>query len=174
MPEITVTVPAGTTVAQVHAIIARLPRMVAAGGAKVEAAMKVVGNNILTNVVRAFHTKSAGGTDEAGERWASLSPLTVIRKRGRTDILKDKDELVESLTPNSGSSNQVFKINGATGAFGTRRKWAHIHHRGSLRIRQRRLWPTLKRWPRKWKMDVLRPIRDAAVELLVDALRRGY
>jgi hypothetical protein len=42
------------------------------------------GRVLLKRIHTAFIAKAAGGTDEAGERWAPLSPKTIAYSRGRT------------------------------------------------------------------------------------------
>lgn len=44
-----------------------------------------IGRILLKRIHEAFITKAAGGTDEAGERWAPLSPKTIAYGRGRTE-----------------------------------------------------------------------------------------
>lgn len=67
----------------VRAAIHSLPQgVVADAGAAKEQALEDAGIAILARIHEAFITKSKGGTDDAGDRWAPLSPVTLaIRQR---------------------------------------------------------------------------------------------
>lgn len=43
-------------------------------------------NALLERISEAFRTKSRGGTDEAGDRWAPLSPVTLAIRARRGDV----------------------------------------------------------------------------------------
>ena len=69
----------------VRRTIARIPQEALAGGATANAMMVRVGMVLLGRIKQAFVVKARGGTDEAGDRWAPLSPRTIAysKTRGR-------------------------------------------------------------------------------------------
>lgn len=73
--------------AAVRTALARLPQILRGGGPAADAIMARVGLALLGRVRAAFVVKARGGTDDAGERWAPLSPRTIAysktRQRGR-------------------------------------------------------------------------------------------
>lgn len=78
--------------------IAAIPQGLATGGAVADAMMTRIGLAVLARIKKAFVAKARGGTDEAGERWAPLSPRTVAYsktrmrgKGGRTKTEKGRD-----------------------------------------------------------------------------------
>lgn len=71
----------------VRAAVAILPQEACGGGGLADAMMVRCGMALLGRIKQAFVQKARGGTDEAGERWAPLSPKTIAysktRSRGR-------------------------------------------------------------------------------------------
>ena len=70
------------TAADVRETIGRLPREVLRGG-EGRVVLIAAAKAVLGKIRAAFIAKAAGGTDEAGDRWAPLSPATVAYSRGR-------------------------------------------------------------------------------------------
>ncbi len=71
--------------AQVRQILRDLPALCTGGKSGASAVARVLfvrmGLAALDKIRTAFVTKARGGTDEAGERWAPLSPLTIAYSR---------------------------------------------------------------------------------------------
>jgi hypothetical protein len=86
----------------------------------------------------------------------------------KVDILRDTNELMDSLTPNSGSSKSVFRISAAQVELGTTRIGALSHHRGdpSRNLPQRRLWPEPRNFPPAWWRGILCEVQDGVVEIV--------
>lgn len=208
-----------------------------------DAMMQRVGLVILSRIKQAFITKSRGGTDEAGDRWAPLSPKTIAysktRQRGKggrtrtekkrdelpsqalnkrqqerwwnlyrqglamfkgdkgsaakrawgiikregaqtlvekygnrkVEILRDTGLLLNSLSPGSSSSDQVFRVGVGDVTIGTTRKGAAAHHNGVLgRLPQRRLWPAPDKWPDGWWQDIYDQVKIACVDIAIQLL----
>ncbi len=79
--------------AAIEAAILSLPQRAQQSGTIVNAVMTRIGLAILAHIKKAFIAKSTGGTDEAGDRWAPLSPKTIaarLRKRGKTQAKQPK------------------------------------------------------------------------------------
>lgn len=68
------------SLATVTQVVASLPQLARMGGAA-DAMMVRVGMAALGRIRTAFVDKSRGGTDEAGDRWAPLSPKTIAYSR---------------------------------------------------------------------------------------------
>lgn len=81
-----ITLTVRTTRAKLIRAIASLPKAIGRtkAGKKM---MHAVGAEVLDLVSTAFIKKSAGGTDEAGDRWKPLSPYTVAYRRKRPGVL---------------------------------------------------------------------------------------
>lgn len=58
-----------------------VPQVARAGGTAANAMMVRCGLAALGRIRAAFVVKSRGGTDEAGDRWAPLSPMTIAYRR---------------------------------------------------------------------------------------------
>jgi len=71
--------------AAVVGAVLRIPQEASVGSAEANAMMTRLGFTALGRIRQAFVVKSRGGTDEAGDRWAPLSPKTIAysRTRGR-------------------------------------------------------------------------------------------
>lgn len=87
---VTITVRANSAAVQraLQSIPARL-----IGGPETKVLLEQCGEALLARIQAAFMTKSRGGTDEAGDRWAPLSPKTVAysRRVGRTKTESRRD-----------------------------------------------------------------------------------
>ena len=226
----------------VLAVIRSLPQKVLAGGPLMDEALTKCGIALLDHIKEAFVVKSQGGTDEAGENWAPLSPKTIAYRRAKrshtersratrpsqalddrqrdrwwqvyrqnwhrfrgnkasaakiawtvlksegahtlidkygtekVDILRDTFDLINSLTPNSGSSLAVFRVTPATVEMGTTRVGALSHHKGdpSRNLPQRKLWPDVRQWPDTWWRDILKEIQDGIVRVVVQEVSNTH
>lgn len=100
---------------------------------------------------------------------------TLLDKYGmqKVDILRDTGELLESLTPHSGSSRSVFRILPGEVELGTKRPHALSHHLGdpSRNLPQRRLWTDPEKWPDSWWYDILLELQSGVVELAIQTAR---
>lgn len=142
---------------------------------------------LLQLLQKAFKDKARGGTDEAGHRWKPLSPVTIALRQARRrdsetrlkriwprlglgkydpnrhEILIDTARLFRSLSPASSAPGRVVRITPGAIAIGTNvvdddgQHYPKLHHYGTARIPQRRLWPPVEDWPRRWH-DELRAI----------------
>jgi phage gpG-like protein len=159
-----------------------------------QAMMTRIGLTVLGRIRHAFIVKARGGTDEAGNRWAPLRPYTIAmrgvrgnsktaraeRKRrlqpknfskysARTvEILRDTGALLNSLTPLSASSSQVFDVaHAGSVTIGTNLAYAAAHHEGDPRrnLPQRRLWPDPNDWPPTWWQDIHEQATQGIVEI---------
>lgn len=107
-----------------------------------------MGMALLQLIQKAYKDKAQGGTDEAGEKWKPLSPVTIERrmKKGRSaedikklrklwkskgwgefsgdavEILIDTGRLFRSLTAGISSGDQVFRVNPGEVVVGTNAK----------------------------------------------------
>lgn len=241
--------------ATVVAAVGHLPQEARGSGAVAKAMMVRLGLTLLGRIRAAFVTKSRGGTDEAGDRWAPLSPKTIAygrrhrkkpgsskesrvfsrakrlpwvprssiragyhpsyaltdRQRDRwwdlyrqglamfrgnkasaakrawsiskregattliaqyggekVDILRDTGLLLNSLSPGSTVTEQVFRAGPGEVIVGTNRKGASKHHSGIPgRLPQRRLWPDPSRWPSSWWLDIAEQGRDGLIDVVV-------
>lgn len=92
----------------------------------------------------------------------------------RAEILRDTGQLLDSLSPNSGSPEQVLRVGRGEIVVGTNRKGAMAHHHGIPgKLPQRRLWPEPGKWPASWWKDVLHEIKQGMVELIVQNVRNA-
>lgn len=100
---------------------------------------------------------------------------TLLDKYGKdkVDILRDTGELMESLTPNSGSNRSVFRVLPGQVEVGTSRPYALAHHLGVPRknLPKRALWPAPQKWPSSWWYDILAEIQAGIVELILQVVR---
>lgn len=201
-------------------VLTTLPSRMVYGNSVSENTLRKCGLALLGLIRKAFIIKSMGGTDEAGDRWASLQLSTIIqraRKRGvkvtshrrkkkrvereqssnphrrrasniirgsatriydkysmkDTRILRETDKLLESLSPNSGSTDQVFEVSDNKLTIGTRREGAAAHHKGTDKLPQRRLWPPVNSWPDSWWNTITKHIQDGTIEQVKDLIRKS-
>lgn len=162
--------------AAVQQAIAKIPEVALAGGGVADQMMERVGMTALGRIKRAFVTKARGGTDEAGEKWEPLSPVTIERRRHRrsppphtgTEILRDTGLLLNTFSPGVTDLN-VFHVLPGRVIVGTNRKWAYVHHYGSRngRIPRRRLWPDPSRWPSNWWLEILEQARQGLIDIAI-------
>lgn len=226
----------------VRDVIQSLPQELASSrNLVVQKVLERIGIAILGKIEESFKVKSAGGTDEAGDRWAPLKLATIaygrakrnkresardtrpsqgltkkqqtrwwdlykqglaifkgdkasaakrawsiIKRQGartlldkygnqRVLILQDSGRLLQSLTPNSGSADQILKVDRGSVTVGTKRPGAMAHHYGSppRGLPQRKLWPDTQDWPASWWKDITKEVQQGLVEILVDTLKRS-
>ncbi len=120
-----------------------------------------------------------GNKGSAARRaWAILKregATTLIAEYGnaKVDILRDTGLLLNSLSPGTSSSNQVFRVLPGEVIVGTNRKHAGTHHRGnpSRGLPQRRLWPDPKRWPSSWWLDILEQARQGLIDIAIQLIK---
>lgn len=168
-----------STRAQLRKILSELPATMRQSGRVQSATLGLAGRALLTRIRAAYTVKAAGGTDDAGEKWPPLAPATLAHRRSRkppnkgTEILRDRDLLYESLSPDSPNSEQVFRISAGEVILGTNRKWAGVHHRGSRngRIPQRRLWPPVSKWPARWWQSITNEVKAGILHLVTSLLK---
>lgn len=86
-------------------------------------------------------------------------------------ILRDTEELLRSLEPDSSSAHQVFRVAPGEVEVGTNRQGALAHHTGGKKLPQRRLWPSPKNWTAAWWQEVLVEARLGVIQLIVENLR---
>lgn len=102
---------------------------------------------------------------------------TLIDRYGNTRvlILHVTGQLLRSLTPESGSSDQILEVSEGGINIGTKRQGAMAHHYGSPSrgLPQRRLWPETNRWPDSWWQDIIKEVQQGLVEALTENLNRG-
>ena len=167
--------------------LVKLKDVLRKGGTAMNRLLFVIGRAVLEKVHPAFVTKSEGGTDESGLRWAPLAPYTVDKKRRlkakrpsiSLDTLTETQLLIKSLTPPSKSArgpsrrkDQVFNVTSDGVEVGTTREWAWTHHHGVPgRIPQRRLWPEVANWPRSWWEHIGEAAKMELVEIITKLLR---
>ncbi len=91
MPEITIY--AHTSRAAIRKALVSIPQGLHTGNPSTNAMMTKIGLTVLGHIKQAFIVKSRGGTDEAGDRWAPLSPKTIAysRRGGRTRTENKRD-----------------------------------------------------------------------------------
>jgi hypothetical protein len=109
---------------------------------------------------------------------------TIIGRYGATpvEILRDTGLLFNSLSPAippaAASSapprtkEQVFLLKRAEVMIGTKRKWAWVHHHGSARVPQRRLWPRVEDWPASWWAALAEQAQYGVIDVLLYELGR--
>lgn len=76
-----------------------IPRRVSQRSAAAQAMYRRVADAVLTHIRAAFVTKAAGGTDEAGDRWAPLAASTIRRKARR---MMNRTERKREANPDQG------------------------------------------------------------------------
>lgn len=147
--------------AQVARLVAGLAKG-ALSGPDAAALQTAVGTVALAEIKRAFLQKSRGGTDEAGQTWAPLSPATVARKRkakGGTRINRDTGALHGSLSLNVSASQGAAIV-------------ADVPHAEYVHA-VRPLWPSPANWPSRWWLKMGAAARDVLVAILRRELGGG-
>lgn len=87
----------------VEELVSSIPDDVSGGSIDSEALLRGGGQVALDHIKRAFLVKSAGGTDEAGDRWRPLLPKTVAySRRVRGGKGRAKPELARDTRPSQG------------------------------------------------------------------------
>lgn len=144
-----------------------------------------IGLTVQDFLYHAFRQKSDGAADATGLRWPPLAPLTIRLKRrtapaNATKVLREFDDLERSLKPalrpEDAQANvpqvpwQVFRIEPRSIVLGTSRKWAEVHHRGSGRIPERRLWPKPSTWVTTWWSSILHQAQRGLMDLIASLL----
>ncbi len=120
-----------------------------------------------------YHDKSTA----AKVAWFVLKSegaTTLLDKYGtqKTEILRDKGDLLKSLSPETRTDKSVFRVTPATVEVGTNRKGAIYHHKGVPgRLPQRRLWPAINNFPASWWHDILDEVQSGVVELTIQVVR---
>lgn len=102
---------------------------------------------------------------------------TLLDKYGneRVDILRDTNDLMNSLTPHSNSDMAVFRVTPAQVEVGTRRPHALSHHKGvpQNNLPQRKLWPAPRDWPDYWWAGILTEVQVGIVEMVKQVVREA-
>ena len=98
---------------------------------------------------------------------------TLIAQYGGTqvDILRDTGLLLNSLSPGTYSSEQIFRVLPGEVIVGTNRKAAVFHHEGRGHNPQRRLWPEPAKWPSEWWLDIAEQGRAGLIDIAVSLIR---
>lgn len=99
---------------------------------------------------------------------------TLVDKYGhrQVEILRDTGLLLNSLSPGTGSTEQVFRVQPGAVVVGTNRKGAAGHHYGIPgRLPQRRLWPPPDSWPASWWEDILDVTKTGLLDLAVEIIQ---
>lgn len=100
---------------------------------------------------------------------------TLLDKYGnrKVEILRNDGLLLNSLSPGSGSPDQIFQVGDGVITLGTNRKGAMSHHLGdpSRNLPQRRLWPDPKDWPSSWWDEILEQAKEGLLEIAINLLR---
>lgn len=179
------------TRASVLAAIHRAASLGNSSSPQLQTALVRVGLAALQKIHGAYAVKATGGTDEAGTRWAPLSPVTIRRRKRRpsyrvhqgTPILRDTDALYNSLSPacepQEGTmappavDGQVFRLEGTAVVLGTKIPHAHFHDRGIPgKLPRRPPIPETSRWPPPWWQAILEQAREGFIEILKTELER--
>lgn len=101
---------------------------------------------------------------------------TLVDKYGhrKVEILRDTGLLLNSLSPGTGSPEQVFRVQPGAVIVGTNRKGASGHHNGIPgRLPQRRLWPDPSNWPESWWADILQAAKEGILDIAQQLIRQG-
>ena len=99
---------------------------------------------------------------------------TLVGKYGgrQVEILRDTGLLLNSLSPGVASGEQVFRVAPGEVVVGTNRKGAVGHHNGIPgRLPQRRLWPSVNRWPPTWWADIQNEVKQGLVDIVTQLIR---
>lgn len=150
----------------------------------------------LSLIKDAYVIKARGGMDAAGDKWAPLSEETLARRRQRItkkkkgrkgqeepkdEILRDTGILLNSLSPGVDPPFQVLRTEPGVVIVGTNVTCAKYHHSdkprkmkkdGTPKLPQRRLWPTVDKWPSKWTGLIVKKVREGTLFLLKEWLQR--
>lgn len=117
---------------------------------------------IYYSLVRTYYKSPVYNKEAAGNAAAyawqvlkSEGARTILAEYGRrvVDILQASGDLLESLTPHSGSSHQIFERGLGTVIVGSKLPYAGAHHRGnpSKNLPARPLWPDPANLPQEWQ-----------------------
>lgn len=88
----------------------------------------------------------------------------------RVEILRDTGLLLSSLSPGSGSAEQILRAERGAIIVGTNRRGAAAHHNGVPgRLPQRRLWPRPADWPASWWADILDQVKKGVADAIARA-----
>lgn len=102
---------------------------------------------------------------------------TLLDKYGteKVDILRDTNDLMNSLTPHSGSDMAVLRVTPGQVEVGTSRPHSLSHHEGvpQVNLPQRRLWPEPRNFPDTWVADMLAEVRAGVVEMVKQVVREA-
>lgn len=156
---------------EVREVLGRLPALVAGRSpdttGHVRSLQLALGMIALSLIKQAFVAKSAGGEDEAGQRWAPLAASTLAGRRkgkggGSPQILRDTGRLLNSLSP--GVDNPTVRHGQVI--VGTNVPYAVFLHEGTPRMPARRLWPEPKDWPEHWWAQLATSARAGVVSLI--------
>lgn len=99
---------------------------------------------------------------------------TLFDKYGgrRVEILRDTGLLLNSLSPGSGSAEQVLRTGIGEVTVGTNRKGAAAHHRGIQgKLPRRPLWPDPRKWPSSWWQDILEQVQQGMLDIALQVIR---
>lgn len=99
---------------------------------------------------------------------------TLVDKYGyrRAEILRDTGLLLDSLSPGSGSAEQILTTSGGEVVIGTSRKGAMSHHNGIPgRLPQRRLWPEPSKWPNSWWKDINEQVKQGMSDIITQLVK---
>lgn len=91
--------------AELRRTIASIPQELSSGATGVQDILRRCGQLVLDKIRDAFLVKSAGGTDEAGERWVPLKPTTIAYSRSG----RNTRERNRSQRPSQGLTNKQQK-----------------------------------------------------------------
>lgn len=129
----------------------------------------------------AFHKHKASGSDANAARtaWKILKAegaKTLLSEYGETKvfILRSTELLLNSLSPGVSPGdvkNQVFRLGNGEVIVGTNREWAKVHHEGTAKIPQRRLWAAPSQWPATWWGDIAEQGRAGLIDIFLSYLR---
>jgi len=103
---------------------------------------------ILLDIMRIERVQFESEGRRGGGSWKKLAPST-ITKKGHGMILRDKDELINSVTE-PGAPHQILEVYPEGFAFGTTRDWAEVHQYGSDRVPRRPFLRFLPSDAAKW------------------------
>lgn len=138
------TVSVGASRAAVNRALATVIPTVTSGN-EARAVLLRAGVALLGRIRRAFVAKSRGGTDEAGDRWAPLSPKTVAygRRAGRTRSQRGRpDRPSQALTARQQSRwwelyRQGLAMYGGDRGKAARRAWGIMRRAGATTLLDR-------------------------------------
>lgn len=132
------------TRAAVKAAIASIPQELTEGSSDTQEILTNCGLAILERIREAFLVKSAGGTDDAGDRWAPLKPSTIAYSRSGRTRTESKRSSQPSQALNSRQQTrwwslyrQGLAIYKGDKAIAAKRAWAILKSEGATTIVQK-------------------------------------